>query len=79
MDGLFDEDPRVNPSARLIEEIDTEGLIGMDMEDLVLERKTVELLQLANNVRTIKIVNGHKRGTIAEALADEKVGTILKA
>jgi molybdenum storage protein len=79
VDGLFDEDPRLNPTARLIEEIGAEGLIGMDMEDLVLERKTVELLQHATNVRKIKIINGHKRGTIEQALTEEKVGTIIKA
>jgi molybdenum storage protein len=79
VDGLFDEDPRLNPRARLIEEIGAEGLIGMDMEDLVLERKTVELLQHAANVRKIKIINGHKRGTIGQALTEEKVGTIIKA
>src|SRR5215510_12867514 len=67
------------PRARLIEEIGAEGLIGMDMEDLVLERKTVELLQHAANVRKIKIINGHKRGTIGQALTEEKVGTIIKA
>jgi len=49
------------------------------MEDLVLERKTVELLQHATNVRKIKIINGHKRGTIEQALTEEKVGTIIKA
>jgi hypothetical protein len=54
-------------------------LVGMDMEDLVLERKTVELLQHATNVRAIKIINGHKRGTIGQALAEEKVGTIIRA
>ena len=79
VDGLFAEDPRLNPTARLIEEIGAEGLIGMDMEDLVLERKTVELLQHATNVRKIKIINGHKRGTIEQALTEEKVGTIIKA
>jgi molybdenum storage protein len=79
VDGLFDEDPRLNPSAGLIEEINAEGLIRMDMEDLVLERKTVELLQHATNVREIKIINGHKRGTIGQALRDERLGTTLKA
>jgi molybdenum storage protein len=79
VDGLFDEDPWLNPSARMIEEIGADELIRMDMEDLILERKTVELLRQAANVRKIKIVNGHRRGTLAQALAEEKVGTILTA
>ncbi len=79
VDGLFDEDPRVNPNAKLIEEITARELIKLDMEDLVLERKTVELLQNTVNVHEIRIVNGHKRGTIAQAIKGEKVGTILRA
>ena len=79
VEGLFDQDPRLNPTASLIEEISAEELIGKDMEDLVLERKTVELLRHAANVRKIKIVNGHKRGNIGQVLANEKVGTVITA
>jgi molybdenum storage protein len=79
VDGLFEEDPRVNPNAKLIEEITAKELIKLDMEDLVLERKTVELLQNAVHVREIRIVNGHKRGTVAQAIKGEKVGTLLRA
>jgi len=49
------------------------------MENLVLERKTVELLQHAANIREIKIINGHRRGTIGRALMEEKVGSFIKA
>jgi len=79
VDGLFTEDPRVNPEAELIEEITAGELIRMDMEDMVLERKMLYLLQDMANVREIRIVNGHKRGTIEQAIRGEKVGTVIRA
>ena len=79
MDGLYEENPEVNPQAKLIGEISADELIEKDMEDLVLEPKTVEILRNAVNVREIRIVNGHKRGTIAQALRGEPIGTVIKA
>lgn len=78
VDGLFSEDPRVNPDAELIEEITVEELLKLDMEDLVLERKMLNLLPDMTNVREIKIVNGHKRGNIGRAIRGEKVGTVIR-
>lgn len=79
VDGLYEENPEVNPQAKLIGEISADELIEKDMEDLVLEPKTVEILRNAVNVREIRIVNGHKRGTIAQALRGEPIGTVIKA
>ena len=79
VDGLFTEDPRVNPDAELIEEITAGELIRMDMEDMVLERKMLYLLQDMANVKEIRVVNGHKRGTIEQAIRGERVGTVIRA
>lgn len=79
VDGLFSEDPRLNPKAELIEEITAEELIGMDMEDMVLERKMLYLMRDTANVKEIRIVNGHKRGTIEKALQGERIGTVIRA
>jgi len=78
VDGLYTEDPRVNPDAQLIEEITVEELITMDMEDMVLERKMLYLLRDTVNVKEIRIVNGHKRGTIEKAIKGERVGTVIR-
>jgi molybdenum storage protein len=78
VDGLFTEDPRLNPNAELIEEITAKELIKMDMEDMVLERKMLHLLHDTVNVKEIRIVNGHKRGTIEQAIRGEKVGTVIR-
>ena len=78
VDGLFTEDPRVNPDAELIEEISVGDLIKLNMEDMVLERKMLYLLRDMVNVKEIRIVNGHSRGNIARAIRGERVGTIIK-
>jgi len=79
VDGLFTEDPHVNPKAELIEEITADDLIKLDMEDMVLERKMLHLLRDAVNVKEIRIVNGHKRGNIERAIRGDKVGTVIRA
>jgi molybdenum storage protein len=78
VDGLYTEDPRVNPKAELIEEISVDDLIKLNMEDMVLERKMLYLLRDTVNIKEIRIVNGHKSGTIGMAIRGEKVGTIIK-
>ena len=78
VDGLYTEDPRVNPKAELIEDITAEDLIKLDMEDLVLERRMLYLLRDMSNVREIRIINGHQRGNLEKALKGEKVGTIIR-
>lgn len=78
VDGLFTEDPRINPNAELIEEITVDELIKLDMEDMVLERKMLYLLRDMANVKEIRIVNGHKRGTVGMAMRKEKIGTVIR-
>jgi len=78
VDGLYAEDPRVNPKAEFIDDITVEELIKLDMEDMVLERKMLYLLRDTTNVKEIRIVNGHQRGNIVKALRGEKAGTIIR-
>ncbi len=73
------EDPRVNPDAELIKEITVDELIERDMEDMVMERKILFLLRDTVSVKEIKIVNGHKRGTLERVLNGENVGTTIRA
>ncbi len=79
VDGLCTEDPRKNKQARLIKEITAGDLLEADMEDLVVERKLVELLQIATNVKEVYIVNGHKKGNIEKAIKGENPGTIIRS
>lgn len=79
VDGLYTEDPRVNPEAELIRETTVDEVIRRDMEDLVLERKILYLLRDCVNVKEVRIVNGHKRGYLERAVQGENVGTLLRA
>jgi len=79
VDGLFTEDPRVNPKAELIKEISVDELLKLDMEDMVMERKILYLLKDAATVKEVRIINGHKRGTLERALNGENVGSIIRA
>ncbi len=79
VDGLYSEDPRINPNAEFIPEISAKELLEMDMEDMVLEKKVVELLLNSKHVKEIKIVNGHVKGNMARVFQGENVGTIIRA
>jgi molybdenum storage protein len=79
VDGLYTENPFFNPKAELIEEITVDELLGMDMEDMVLERKVLYLLRDAANLREIRIINGHVPGNLTKVLQGERIGTLIRA
>jgi molybdenum storage protein len=79
VDGLFTENPTVNPKAELIEEITVDELLAMDMEDMVFEQKVLYLLHDAANLKELRIINGHKRGNLEKAIRGERVGTLVRA
>ena len=79
VDGLYMEDPRKNPDAELIRDITATELIKLDLEDLVIERMVIDLLNNAVNIREVRIINCHNRGTIEKAINGKNVGTIIRA
>lgn len=79
VDGMFTENPFINPDATLIPETTVDELLAMDMEDMVLERKLLYLLKDASSLKQVRIINGHQRGNIARALRSEAVGTVIRA
>jgi molybdenum storage protein len=79
VDGLFTENPFVNPDAELIEEATVAELLALDMEDMVFEQKLLHLLRDAHNVKEVRIVNGHRPGNIEKAMRGERVGTVVRA
>jgi len=78
-DGLYTEDPKKNPKAEFIPKISVSELIRRDLNDLVVERKVLELMQNARHVRQLQIINALKPGTLTRALNGEHVGTIIYA
>jgi molybdenum storage protein len=79
VDGLYTKDPIRYPDAELIRDISADELLAMDMEDMVLEPKVVELLRFSRNLKEVKIVNGHVPGNIRKAVEGGPVGTIIRA
>jgi len=73
--GLYTADPKKDPTARFIEEIEVNELIAMDLEDLAVERSMLESLKTARSVREVFIVNGLEPGNISQALAGKNIGT----
>ncbi len=77
--GLFTDDPKKNPRAEFIPEIGAGELIGMELNDLMVERKMLELLRNARHVKQVQIINGLEPGMLTRALAGEHVGSIIHA
>ena len=78
-DGLFEDDPKKNPSAKHLPRIGARELLARELPDMVLERVVIEYLARARFCHELQIVNGLKKGLITRALAGEDVGTIIHA
>lgn len=78
-DGLFTDDPKKNPDATFIPKITVAELLERDQDELVIERKVLEMMASARWVREIQIINALKPGNITKALNGEHVGTIITA
>ncbi len=76
-DGLFEDDPKKNPKAKLIPRISAKELLKRDLPDLIIERIVIEYLARSRFCTELQIVNGLKRGNITKALEGEDVGTII--
>jgi molybdenum storage protein len=76
-DGLFDDDPKKNRSAKHIPRIGARELLKAGLPDMVLETVVIEYLTRAKSCHELQIVNGMVKGNITRALAGEDVGTII--
>jgi molybdenum storage protein len=75
--GLYTADPKKDPAAKFIPEVEVNELLEMDLNDLPIERSMLEILTNARSLREVFIVNGLERGNISRVLAGEHVGTRL--
>jgi molybdenum storage protein len=79
VDGLYMQDPHVNPDAEFIKEITASDLLGMNLDDMVIEPMVVELLRDAVHLKEVRIINCHKKGNIEKAIRGRNVGTVITA
>jgi molybdenum storage protein len=77
VDGLYTDDPKRNPRAELIPRIGVRELLRMDLPDLPVERSALEILALARNQRSIRIVNGLRPGALTRVLDGAEEGTLI--
>ncbi|HXO29685.1 MAG TPA: uridylate kinase [Thermoanaerobaculia bacterium] len=77
VDGLYDADPKLDPSARLIPEITVTGLRRRGLATLPFEPILLDLLANARLLDRFQLVNGRHPERIQAALAGEHVGTIV--
>jgi molybdenum storage protein len=75
--GLYSDDPKKNADAKFIGEIGAEQLLKRRLDDLIIERPCIEILQNSHVIHQIQIINGLEEGNITKALNGEKVGTII--
>jgi molybdenum storage protein len=73
--GLFTADPKKDPKATFIPEIEVDELLAMDLADLPVERAMLRALSGALSVREVLMVNGRDPGQLTRALAGENPGT----
>jgi molybdenum storage protein len=78
-DGLYTADPKKDKGARFIPRITLGELKEMDLDDVVVERAVLELMEHAENRRSIRIINGLVPGNLTRALEGEDVGTLITA
>ena len=78
-DGLYTADPKKDKNAKLIPRVTLGELKEMDLPDVVVERTVLELMENAENRRSIQFINGLVKGNLTRALEGEEIGTIITA
>ena len=76
-DGLYTADPKKQPDAAFIPEIGARDLMQRDMDDLVIERPCLEVIQNSEVIDRVQIINGMVPGNITRAMNGEHVGTFI--
>ena len=75
--GLYTADPKKEPDAEFIPKIGAKDLMERDLDDLVIERPCLEIIQNSEVIEAVQIINGMVPGNITRALNGEHVGTII--
>ncbi|HNT76758.1 MAG TPA: uridine kinase [Anaerolineae bacterium] len=73
--GLYTADPKKDPQAEFIPEIEVHALLALDLADLAVERAMLRALSNSRSVREVLIVNGRVPGALTRALQGENPGT----
>lgn len=77
--GLFSANPKTSKEATFIPKISVDEMKEKGLHDSILEFPVLDLLQNAQHVREVQVINGLVPGNLTRALAGEHVGTIITA
>jgi molybdenum storage protein len=75
--GLYTDDPKKKGDAQFIPRISAAELMKKDLDDLIIERPCLEILQSSEVIDRIQIINGLEEGNLTRALNSEPVGTTI--
>ncbi|HOO73637.1 MAG TPA: uridine kinase [Spirochaetota bacterium] len=75
--GLYTDDPKKNPAAEFIPRISVSELRKRDLDDLIIERPCLEIMENSEVIEKVQIINGLEKGSITRALDGEEVGTVI--
>ncbi|XP_059624452.1 uridylate kinase PUMPKIN, chloroplastic [Cornus florida] len=75
VDGVYDDDPRHNPNARLLDTLTYQEVISRDLS--VMDLTAITLCQ-ENNIPVV-VFNLSKHSNISKAIMGERVGTLIGA
>ncbi len=77
--GLYTADPKKDRNARFIPKITVAELKAMDLEDVVVERAVLDMMENASHRRSIQVIDGLEKGNLTRALDGEEIGTVISA
>lgn len=77
--GLYTGNPKTDRNASFIPKISVDEMKSRGLQDSILEFPVLDLIQAAQHVREVQVINGLVPGNLTRALAGEHVGTIITA
>ena len=75
VDGVFNEDPRKNPKAKLIKSITATELLERKLRDLPIEREVLRCLENSRRLTSVRVINGLEPKQLRDYLKGKEVGT----
>jgi molybdenum storage protein len=75
--GLYTGDPKKNRQVAFIPEISAAELLSKNLDDLIIERPCLDILQASEVIDKIQIINGLEEGNLTKALEGEPIGTMI--
>jgi molybdenum storage protein len=73
--GLFTADPKKEPAADFLAEVEVNELLAMDLNDLPVERAMLQALAKARSVKEVFLIDGRQPGNLTRALNGENPGS----